>query len=213
MSTDTLSAYFDQYRSMATPAYRRIADELGDLIRSGRIGAGTRLPAVRELAEQRGVSISTAIGALRMLELRDLAEARPRSGYFARPPRPHAPEPAMSRPRMQARAVRVSDVIEQMFSAVGDAAIDHVPLGTALPDAELLPCAALQRITARLARSAPRLLSGYGLLEGSPRLRRWLVARYLRSGTVLDESELLITNGCMEALNLALRAVCKPGDG
>lgn len=199
--------------AMETPAYQRIADELGALIRSGRIAAGTRLPSVRELAAQRRVSIATAIGALRVLDLRELAEARPRSGYFARRPRLAAPEPAMSRPQLRARTVRVSDVIARMFSAIGDGALDPVPLGAALPDPGLLPQQALQRATARLARAEPRLLSGYGLLDGSPRLRRWIAARYLRSGTVLDEGEPIVTNGCMEALNLALRAVCAPGDG
>lgn len=198
---------------MDTPAYQRIADQLGTLIRSGRIGAGTRLPSVRELAQQHRVSVATAVGALRTLEFRELAEARPRSGYFARLPRAAVAEPAMSRPPLRARSVKVSDVIAQMFSAGGARDLDPVPLGAALPDPELLPVKALQRVTARLARTAPRLLSGYGLLDGSPRLRRWLVARYLRSGAMLDESELLITNGCMEALNLALRAVCAPGDG
>lgn len=195
------------------PAYRRIADEIGKLILEGHIADGARLPAVRELAMQRGTSVTTAVEVLRLLERRDLVEARPRVGYFARRPRPGVPEPAMSRPRMQARQVRVSDVVAQMFSADGDDASRPVPLGAALPGPELLPSAALQRATARWARRSSRLLTGYGLLDGSPRLRRRLAARYLRCATPLDLPELLITNGCMEAINLALHAVCRPGDG
>lgn len=195
-----------------TPAYQRIADDIATQIRSGRIAAGSRLPSVRELAAQHRVSVATAIGALRTLEFRELAEARPRSGYFARLPPASAPEPPISRPPARSRSVRISDVVAQMFSAGVPRARSPAPLGAAFPDPELLPTQALQRSTARLARTAPRLLSGYGSLEGSPRLRRWIAARYLRSSTAIDASELLITNGGMEALQLALRAACEPGD-
>jgi DNA-binding transcriptional MocR family regulator len=198
--------------SAMTPAYQRIADDIAGQIHSGRIAAGSRLPSVRELAAQRKVSIATAIGALRALEFRELVEARPRSGYFARLPPPAAPEPPISRPPSRTRSVKVSDVITQMFSTADAQAPRSVPLGAAFPDPELLPTQALQRATARLARTSPRLLSGYGPLEGSPRLRRWIAARYLRSSTAIDASELVVTNGGMEALQLALRAVCVPGD-
>lgn len=194
------------------PAYQRIADDIAGLIHSGRIAAGSRLPSVRELAAQRNVSIATAVGALRALEFRELVEARPRSGYFARLPRLTTPEPPISRPPARMRSVKVSDIIAQMFSAASTRAPDAVPLGAAFPDPELLPTQSLQRATARLARTTPRLISGYGTLEGSLRLRRWIVARYLRSSTAIDVSELLITNGGMEALQLALHAVCAPGD-
>lgn len=193
-------------------AYQRIADDIARLINSGHIAAGSQLPSVRELAAQRGVSATTAVSALRVLEQRQLAEARPRLGYFARrAPAPMA-EPQFRPPQSHSRAVRISDVITQMFPGEAPSPPRAAPLGAALPDPELLPIQALQKATARLARTRPKLLSGYGPLDGSLRLRRWLVAHYLRCETELDPSELLITNGGMEALELALGAVCQPGD-
>ena len=47
---------------------------------------------------------------------------------------------------------------------------------------------------------------------GSQALRAQIAAHYARVGVRLDGNELIITNGCMEALTLALRAVAAPGD-
>lgn len=195
-----------------SPTYQRIADDIAHLIHDGRIAAGSQLPSVRELATQRGVSATTAVSALRTLERWELAEARPRQGYFARLPPQRAPEPQIGAPPLRNRDVRISDVIARMFPGESLSSARSVPLGAALPDPDLLPIRTLQRTTARLARTSPQLLSGYGPLEGSRRLRQWLATHYLRCQTVLDPAELVITNGGMEALELALGAVCQPGD-
>src|ERR1700690_342114 len=50
------------------PIYVRLADELSELVESGQLKAGDRLPSVRRLVAQKGVSASTAVAALRALE-------------------------------------------------------------------------------------------------------------------------------------------------
>ena len=61
--------------------------------------AGQRLPSVREVATQNGVSVSTAVQALRWLEERHLVTAKPKAGYFVSPRRRGSALPAVSRPR------------------------------------------------------------------------------------------------------------------
>jgi DNA-binding transcriptional MocR family regulator len=47
---------------------------------------------------------------------------------------------------------------------------------------------------------------------GNPVLRRQIAKRYLHLLPVSDIDDLLITNGCIEAVGLCLQAVAKPGD-
>lgn len=56
------------------PAYQQVADQLRDLILSGELSAGDRLPPEPDLAANFGVSRSTAREALRVLASRDLIE-------------------------------------------------------------------------------------------------------------------------------------------
>ncbi len=70
------------------PLYRLLADEIQALIERGSIRVGHRLPSVRVTARQRQISIGTALEAYVLLENRGTIEARPKSGYYVRSPRP-----------------------------------------------------------------------------------------------------------------------------
>jgi DNA-binding FadR family transcriptional regulator len=60
--------------SKVRPAYQQVADQLLDLILSGSLAAGDRLPSEAELSSEFGVSRSTVREALRVLTSRDLVE-------------------------------------------------------------------------------------------------------------------------------------------
>jgi DNA-binding transcriptional MocR family regulator len=196
---------------MSPPRYAQIADELTAQVQSGQLQGGDRLPSVRRLVSQKGVSASTAIAALRAVERRGFAVARPQSGYFASQPRVAIAEPVTTRPLATARAVGVDSVMVQVIDASRDPSI--APLGAAAPDPELFPVRRLQRLVAAVARRQPLLLGEYGLAyQGIESLRQQLLRRYADIGCSVQPEELVVTNGCTEALNLALRAVTRPGD-
>lgn len=190
--------------------YVALADELAAWVDGGVLVAGERLPSVRRLAEEKRLSVSTVVQALRQLEQRGLVEARPQSGYYVcvpasrPPPRPRQPPEAASTVAISARLV---DVLQ----AGGRPGI--VPLAAALPDSVLLPVAALQRLYAGVARRYSHLLGGGSHVHmDEPVLIRQLVRRSLAWGGPLASEEILITNSCTEAMNLCLRAVTRPGD-
>ncbi len=64
--------------------YENIARQLTDRIDQGLYLPGDRIPGVRKLGQQFGVSISTVVQAQRLLEDEGRIEARPRSGYYVR---------------------------------------------------------------------------------------------------------------------------------
>lgn len=66
--------------------YRQIAEQLRGLIAQGEFGAGTRLPAERDLARQLGVSRPSVREALIALEVEGWVEVRTGSGIYVQPP-------------------------------------------------------------------------------------------------------------------------------
>ena len=92
--------------------YEQLAEELTGLIGAGSLRPGDRLPSVRLLSDQRGVSISTVLQAYLLLESRGFVETRPQSGHYVRATRlALVPEPRPPRVRTQATRVSVSDLI------------------------------------------------------------------------------------------------------
>lgn len=76
--------------------YNQVADRIQALIREGVYREGDRLPGVRVLSRQFGVSVSTILQAHQTLEARGYLQARERSGYFVRRPARELPEPNMA---------------------------------------------------------------------------------------------------------------------
>lgn len=67
-----------------------LADRLSLEVLRGRLAPGVRLPSVRALAREHGVSASTVQRVLALLEARGLVEARDRSGVVVRDPTRHS---------------------------------------------------------------------------------------------------------------------------
>src|SRR5436190_6165013 len=117
--------------------YDQVARQIVQLIEGGTLRPGERIPSVRTLSRQHGISISTVLQAYRLLENRGLIEARPQSGYFVRAKSWTPPaEPGISRPAKGATQVNVGELIMRVMQATQNPAL--VRLGGALPSPELL---------------------------------------------------------------------------
>lgn len=191
--------------------YEKLAAELAGMIAGGVLAHGDRLPSVRRLSEERRLSVSTVVQALRQLEDRGLVEARPQSGYFVRRPLPLRGEPISRSTPDAPMPVDISQRLVRVLQAGMKPGVP--PLAAALPAPELLPVAALHRLYAGVARRHSKLLEGGSHINmDEPALVRQLVRRSLAWGGPLAVEEIVITNSCTEALGLCLRAVTKPGD-
>lgn len=191
--------------------YERFADDIAELIRTGVLGPGQRVPSVRYASQTHGVSPSTVFQAYYLLERRGLIRARPRSGYFVNA---HAPRP-FSEPQVQAQATESTDVDVSglVFSILDSIKDPHtVPFGSAFPSPTLFPLQRLSRSLASASRAMDPRMVVTDLSPGNPQLRRQIALRYMVGGLMLPMEELLITNGALEALNLCLQAVTQPGD-
>ncbi len=196
----------------AIPLYQQLADDLRAAVHDGRLPAGERLPSVREAASSRGLSINTVLSAYRLLEAQGVIEARPQSGYFVKPKLASA----LSVPHFQAALAQpiraaVLDRIAAVVSAQAQA--ENVDLSLACPrGGDFYPAERLARLVADVARRQPHLIGDYSLPPGSLRLRREIARHALALGVSMEPDSVILTNGCMEALQFALRTVTKPGD-
>lgn len=66
----------------ATPPYEQVRVQIEQLIRSGELARGTRLPTVRQLAGDLGLAANTVARAYKKLEAERLVETRGRNGTF-----------------------------------------------------------------------------------------------------------------------------------
>jgi DNA-binding transcriptional MocR family regulator len=191
--------------------YKQLADDLTVLIRQGTLKPGDRVPSVRETSRERGMSPATVIHAYELLEGQGLIETRPRSGYYvgAQVATP-APQPRISRPSPCSTLLDVSELVFEVLESLRNRSV--VPMGSAFPSPKLFP---LRKLASALCTSA-RQMDPWSTVEdlpgGNAELRRQISRRYLRAGATVSPDEIIITGGALEALNLSLQALTRPGD-
>lgn len=191
--------------------YEQVAADLAELIRQGTFRPGERLPSVRQLSQRRKISITTVLQAYMRLEDRGLIEARPQSGYYVRlRPLESLPEPEMTFPSPDPSRVSLRDVIMMVLRDAMNPNL--VQLGAALPNIDLMPVEKLNRIAASIARRANKDEYQYMFQPGLDELRIQIAQRAVLAGCTFSPSEIVITAGGMEAIDLCLHAVCRPGD-
>ncbi|MGO4395739.1 PLP-dependent aminotransferase family protein [Variovorax sp. M-6] len=192
--------------------YEALAADIEASIRTGVLHAGDRLASVRHTSQSRGVSASTVFQAYYLLEARGLIRARERSGYYVSAGvRQVPPELDLtSQPKDESIAV---DVSEQVFEILESSMTrDVVPFGSAFPSPLLFPLGRLGQAMASSAQSLDPWSTVDDLSPGNEALRRQIALRYLADGMPVHTDEIVITNGALEALNLCLSAVTRPGD-
>ncbi|MBP0021751.1 MAG: PLP-dependent aminotransferase family protein [Cyanobacteria bacterium SBLK] len=190
--------------------YEQVADRLQGLIADGTLEPGDRLPSIRKLREQLSVSTSTVLEAYRLLEDRGLIVPRPQSGYYVKQTAlDRHQEPAETAPPQEASPVDIS-LAFQVMAKIRET--DTVQLGAAIPALEYLPLTKLNRLMGKILRENPHLAHAYGSALGCLSLRSELAKRMLDAGCSVPPDRIIITNGAMEAIYLALQAITRPGD-
>lgn len=191
--------------------YEELADEVARQITAMVLRPGDRLPSVRQTSKARHLSPATVFRAYEQLESRGLIRAIPRSGWFVNPPSStEPPEPPTSTPPDGAHQVEITELVFEILSAVRSP--KTIQFGSAFPSPFLFP---LDRLRQALS-SSTRKLDPWSTLDdlppGNERLRRQISKRYLMQGLEVGLEEIVLTNGGMDALNLCLEAVTRPGD-
>jgi DNA-binding transcriptional MocR family regulator len=193
--------------------YRQIAARMARLIEQDTFRPGERIPSVRGLSRQMAVSLATVLSAYGLLEDRGLIEARPQSGYYVRARFPNAPVPSVPElpsPAVVPTPLSIGSICTMLMGDPRNR--DFVPLGAAIPNPELLPIDKLTRALGSATRRHKQQSVFYDFLPGHKGLRMQIARRAMTAGCLLTPDDIVTTQGCTEAVNLCLRAVCRPGD-
>lgn len=191
--------------------YQKIVDYIIEHINKGIILPGEKLPSLRKIADQFGVSLSTAVEGYHRLELYGYVIAKDRSGYLAQLPNSENSVLQISKNfKSKVSEITHVDEITNLYLQSQDKNI--APFGIATPDPTKLPNKIITKSMTWATKSIPdihgRYLFGKGVLELRQELAKWM-----RPWIGITSAEnILITSGCMEALNIALATLCKPGD-
>ncbi len=192
--------------------YIKIANQLERQITAGEYLAGEKLPSLRKLRAATGRSISTVYQAYEELENRGLVEVREKSGFFARP----LLNDILPLPNQGVSSVKAHKVAINVLSSIIQRSLnnsDLIPFGEATVAQTLLPGKQMAgAVRTAAAGYQDGSCGGYGASAGYAELQREIAKRSLDTPQKACGREIIITQGCMNGIELCLRSVARPGD-
>ena len=191
--------------------YLQVADGLEKMISGDVLRIGDKLPSVRVLSEEYGISMGTAFQAYYHLEGRGLIESRPKSGYYVRFNYKRFPQlPDLTEPDTLSHDVSIKEMIASIYRDI--VATDVLNLALAVPDPSLLPAAKINKSVVYALRNTKDHCINYEHTQGNIELRQQIAKLAFNWGGKVKPEDIIITSGCLEAITVCLKAVTKNGD-
>ena len=174
------------------PLYRQLADEIARWVDRGALLPGDRLPATRELAGLLRVNRTTVSAAYALLEQTGMIEGQVGRGSFV----------ARKHPDVSAD-----------FAVPADSA-GEISFASSRPASRDFPLDSFRRLAKEVIDSpAASDILQLGDARGFSPLRRHLLQEAQAHGIAGPGDDLLITNGCQQALDLVARVFAGRGRG
>ena len=187
------------------PLYRQLGGYVQRLISGGELQAGDRLPPTRELAGQLGLNRTTVSAAYEWLESEGLIQGAVGRGSFVLG--------NSTRPVLGSQGIDWSHALTpSMFASSGSPASNVIDFSSSRPSEHLFPLEEFRNCCSEvLADRRLQSLLQLGSPLGHAPLRAWLLARARQQGFANDSDDVLITNGCQQAVDILRRALTQPG--
>jgi 2-aminoadipate transaminase len=201
------------------PLYVQLRDQLRALVYAGELRLGDRIPASRDLAAQLGVHRTTVANAYAELAAEGLIAGHVGRGTFIAKAAATAAPAKLATPPVSAPAGLRWEALfadergeEALDRLIPDAPSDAISFAVARPAEEFFPVEEFRRCCNRaLKREGERILQ-LGSADGYAPLKQALLAWLAGEGIHATENELLITDGCQQALDLLAKVFLRPGD-
>ncbi len=190
--------------------YRKIADTIACQIKTGIWKVGEKLPSLRTISHENGVSLNTAIQAYYQLEKDGLIISLPKSGYIVSYKPLRLSVPATTQPSIKAARKEDTDLITEVYHSIEDMSITRFSLG--VPEDVLLPIAKLNKELVRAMHSLPGNGTRYEDPQGNIRLRKDIARFTYNWNGNLTEDDIVTTTGVTNSISLALSAITQKGD-
>jgi 2-aminoadipate transaminase len=199
------------------PLYVQLRDQLRALVHSGELRDGDRIPASRELATQLGVHRTTVANAYAELESEGLIQGHVGRGtyicgssvkQFTPAPRTNGNGGGMRWESLFADE-RGEEGLSRLMPEVPP---DSIAFVTARPSEEFFPIEEFRRCCNSVLKSDGRRILQMGSTDGYEPLKKELIEMFRAEGMAVRNEQLLITDGCQQAIDLLCKAFLRPGD-
>ena len=193
--------------------YMQVAEGLEKMIGEDVLRIGDKLPSVRVLSDEYGISMGTAFQAYYHLEGKGLIESRPKSGYYVRFNQKRFPGlPKVIQPDPLSHDVSVKEMIASIYADIASHHNKVINFAIATPDASLLPTAKINKSVVQALRNSKDSCIGYEQTQGNVDLRKQIAKLAFNWGGKVKPDDIVVTGGCLEAMTLCIKAVTKPRD-
>jgi GntR family transcriptional regulator/MocR family aminotransferase len=203
----------------AEPLYRQIYTRFRGAIAEGLLPPGARIPAARALALELGLARGTVESAYSLLTAEGYVEARGQAGTIVTPALARhaavAPVPASGgyKARDKSQPLRHPHRDPELVLP-GSPSSSTLPFQMGLPALDAFPRKVWARLAARSIRATQAEDMVYPPYGGVAALRV-AIATYLQlsRGIACAPSQVFVTSGYRNTVELIARAVLEPGDG
>lgn len=176
---------------------RQLVASLSDWITAHGIRPGARMPSIRQLATENGLSLSSVIKAYDQLVASGVLESRHGSGFFVAQRRPEALAPEAEEAVAWKLFDNPSTQLKLGCGWLPDAWRDDSDLGQAIR---------------QVVRCDSHALFNYSTPLGSAHLRLQIQKRLGLIDIHVDQAQIITTQGASHGLDLLVRTLLKPGD-
>ncbi|MDM1757124.1 MULTISPECIES: PLP-dependent aminotransferase family protein [unclassified Acinetobacter] len=187
----------------------QLAQHLRQLIENGTLKPNEKLPSLRDQVQRSGFSLMTVMNAYQALEAQGLIYSKAKSGYFVND---YLNEKSQNSQTIVSinHQIEINSLIFKYLKSIQPST--NLGLGSAFPSSELVYSQKLTQIMGQLSRAKQSYLHVDSFPPGNIELRNIIAQRYSLHGIATQADDLVITSGCLDALNLALAAVTQAGD-
>lgn len=187
----------------------QISQAIADRIKSGLLSEGEKLPSVRGLSEQLGVSLVTVQKAYTILEKKKLIERKQGTGSFVRLQGTSKEIKQTDWQNLITDYLPRAQTWKEM-SAIGTDIPYNLSMANLSP--ELLPIKPLMEISTRTINEDPKILTSYSAGTGDNYLRKILSEYFTHKGLPAADGNIVITNGSQQGIEIIAKTFLGEGD-
>lgn len=204
--------------SLKIPLHRQLYQQLREMIHSGVLAGGSRVPSSRVLCTRLGVSRFTIVTALDQLTAEGYLRTVSGSGTFVESipelllqsprPRAHAHQPAFDSSHLLSDKAKNLEEKQPLVATVGPRYL-HM----SAPDHRLFPVDVWSKLTREVLQGLNTELACYRSGKESSLLEQQIAIHVaLNRGVTCDPEEVVVTSGAHHAVSLLAELLLDPGD-
>lgn len=197
------------------PLFVQIVEQLQQLITSGDLQVGEKLPSTRKLAETLGVHRTTVYRAYEELWALGYLEAIT-GGYSRVRQRTQlvnkAPEDSSDMFKWNDRLSESVKLLENLGETPTVQSYDVIDFRPLSPDSDLLPTEDFRKCMNQVLHEEGVGILQYGKSGGYYPLREYLARQMRQHGIRVEADEIILSNGMQNGIEMVMRLLTNPGD-